>query len=208
MIFQDAAEGSAVEAVLDWELSTLGHPATDLSLTCLPYHTPAHLPVLGGFKGKDGDAADRAALEAAGVPTEQAFVDAYVEKTGHSGVREHLDYYYAFACFRAAGILQGVYARSLKGQASAANANAVGQLAGLMAELGCGHAKRYEAQPGRLARAAGAGGAFAATAPAQAPARSFAAAAAAAAPKPTPADVAAFMKAHVFPAEAAVMAHS
>ena len=160
-----------VLAVLDWELSTLGHPATDLALVTLPYDTSPQLPsALSGF----GD--QRAAL---GLPTEQELVDAYVEATGLTSVRSHLDYYRAFACFRMGSILQGVYKRSLSGQASAADGAAVGKLASVVAQLGVAAADRYTKTPDRLTMAAGVGAAFsaglfpaakAARAPAAAPA--------------------------------------
>jgi aminoglycoside phosphotransferase (APT) family kinase protein len=104
MIFD--LEQRNVAAVLDWELSTLGHPATDLALLCTPYHTPVDMPILGGLGDKS-----ESDLAAMGVPTEQQLLDSYVEKGGSPAVREHLDYYYAFASFRMASILQGVYAR-------------------------------------------------------------------------------------------------
>ena len=150
MIFD--ADRAEVIAVLDWELSTLGHPATDLALVTLPYDTPDHLPkALGGY----GEA--RAAL---GVPAEQDLVDAYVEATGLSSVRTHLDYYRAFCCFRMASILQGVYKRSVSGQASAPDGEKIGKLASVCAELGVAAAERYTSQPDRLAKTAGAGAAF------------------------------------------------
>ena len=78
--------------MLDWELSTLGHPATDLALVTMPYDTPATWPsALCGF-GPDP--------ASQGLPTEQGLVDAYVEATGLTSVRSHLDYYRAFSCFR------------------------------------------------------------------------------------------------------------
>ena len=145
----------AVEAVLDWELSTLGHPSADLALATLPYLSPSHLP--GAVRGFVGEEA--AAL--AGIPSEAAFVGRYVELTGGSpAARVHLDYYRAFTCFRMASILQGVYARSLAGQASAPDGGSVGALAATLAELGEESARRYEAQPDRLGRQAGAGAAF------------------------------------------------
>ena len=143
-----------VLAVLDWELSTLGHPATDLALVTLPYDTSPQLPsALSGF----GD--HRAAL---GLPSEQELVDAYVEATGLTSVRSHLDYYRAFACFRMGSILQGVYKRSLSGQASAADGAAVGKLASVVAQLGVAAADRYTKTPDRLTKAAGVGAAFSA----------------------------------------------
>ena len=70
-------------------------------------------------------------------------MDAYVEATGLTSVRSHLDYYRAFACFRMGSILQGVYKRSLSGQASAADGAAVGKLASVVAQLGVPAADRY-----------------------------------------------------------------
>ena len=60
--------------MLDWELSTLGHPAADLALATMPYDTPEGMPK--AFRGFGRQP------EALGVPTEQGFVDAYVEATG------------------------------------------------------------------------------------------------------------------------------
>ena len=164
-----------VLAVLDWELSTLGHPATDLALVTLPYDTSPQLPsALSGF----GD--HRAAL---GLPSEQELVDAYVEATGLTSVRSHLDYYRAFACFRMGSILQGVYKRSLSGQASAADGAAVGKLASVVAQLGVAAADRYTKTPDRLTKAAGVGAAFSAGLfPAAKTARALAAASPASAP--------------------------
>ena len=150
MIF--AKETPEVIAVLDWELSTLGHPATDLALVTLPYDTPSALPkALGGFGSK------RAEL---GVPAEQDLVDAYVEATGLASVRVHLDYYRAFCCFRMASILQGVYKRSVSGQGSAPDGEKIGKLASVCAELGEQAAERYTKEPDRLGKTAGAGAAF------------------------------------------------
>mmetsp|Transcript_26444 Transcript_26444/g.57951 ORF Transcript_26444/g.57951 Transcript_26444/m.57951 type:complete len:395 (-) Transcript_26444:393-1577(-) len=149
MIF--SANGSAVDAVLDWELATLGHPASDLALATMPYDTPVSLPsALGGFS--------KEALEN-GVPDEFALVDEYVQRTGLESVRQHLDYHRAFVCFRMASILQGVYKRSMQGQASAADGAAVGKLAGAVAELGNKCAARYTSNPDRLFKAASAGAA-------------------------------------------------
>jgi len=144
-----------VRAVLDWELSTLGHPATDLALVTLPYDTSPKMPsALSGF-GKE-----RAAM---GIPSEYELIGAYVEATGLASVAHHLDYYRAFACFRMASILQGVYKRSLSGQASSADGAAIGKLASVVADLGLAAADRYTTTPDRLTKEAGLGAAFAAT---------------------------------------------
>ena len=142
-----------VVAMLDWELSTLGHPAADIALATMPYDTPEQMP-----KAFRGFGANPLGL---GVPSEQGFIDAYVDATGLPSVRDHLDYYRAFCCFRMASILQGVYKRSLSGQASSADGAQVGKLAGAVAKLGASIAARYEKTPDRLTRAAGAGAAFA-----------------------------------------------
>jgi len=153
MIFQPDA--ATVAAVLDWELSTLGHPGTDLALATIPYVAPSAFPP--AFNGLSPKALASSAL---GAPSEQQFVDEYVEATGLSSVRTHMDYHRAFVCFRMASILQGVYKRSLSGQASAANAEAVGLLASGIADFGVGLADKYTTQPGRLDAAAGIGSAF------------------------------------------------
>lgn len=138
--------------MLDWELSTLGHPAADLALATMPYDTPEGMPK--AFRGFGRNP------QALGVPSEQGFIDAYVEATGLASVRTHIDYYRAFCCFRMASILQGVYKRSLAGQASSADGAQIGKLAGAVAQLGAAIAERYEKSPDRLTKAAGAGAAF------------------------------------------------
>ncbi|KAL1507288.1 hypothetical protein AB1Y20_008134 [Prymnesium parvum] len=124
MIF--ANESADLLAVLDWELATLGHPGSDLALLTLPYDTPPSLPKISGFVDPSLH----------GIPSEQAFVDGYVEGTGLAAVREHLDYHRAFVCFRMASILQGVFKRSVEGNASAADGAQIGALAPVLAELG------------------------------------------------------------------------
>ena len=144
-----ASDGPEVLAVLDWELATLGHPGTDLALVTMPYDTPEAWPkALSGF-GSD--------VGAKGIPTEDELVGAYVEATGLASVPRHLDYYRAFACFRMASILQGVYKRSLGGNASSADGAKIGKLAGAIAGLGVKISERYEKTPDRLVSAVGVG---------------------------------------------------
>lgn len=97
-----------VVAVLDWELSTLGHPYADLSYQCMQWR----LPHKTGFRGLGG--IDRAAL---GLPSEAAYVDAYCRRRGLGGI-DNWTFFLAFSFFRLAAICQGVYRRSLDGNAS------------------------------------------------------------------------------------------
>lgn len=97
-----------VEAVLDWELSTLGDPLCDLAYTCLCYHLPDP-PV--GFGGADP--------QALGIPGQEAFVQAYARRAGLDAVR-HWAFYMALQLYKSASLLQGVYRRGLDGAAPAA----------------------------------------------------------------------------------------
>ncbi|MCZ4353914.1 phosphotransferase family protein [Roseovarius aestuarii] len=106
MIF---AENSAeVRALLDWELSTLGHPLADLAYQCMQWR----LPHTNAFKGLGG--LDRAAL---GIPDEASYVDAYCRRRGLSGI-DNWTFYLAFSFFRLSAILQGIYRRYLDGNAA------------------------------------------------------------------------------------------
>ncbi|UCH29229.1 MAG: phosphotransferase [Myxococcales bacterium] len=115
-------------AVIDWELSTLGHPLSDLAYTCMLYDVM--LPKIGGLAGVD--------FETSGIPSEDAFVARYCELVGRDGVPD-LSYYKAFSLFRLAAIAQGVYKRSIDGNASSTEASmfgaAVPHLAGIACEL-------------------------------------------------------------------------
>ena len=106
MIF--AKDRAEVLAVLDWELSTLGHPLADLAYQCMQWR----LPHDSGFRGLGG--LDRKSL---GLPTEDEYVDAYCRRRGIDGI-EHWRFYLAFSFFRLAAILQGVLKRALDGNAS------------------------------------------------------------------------------------------
>jgi aminoglycoside phosphotransferase (APT) family kinase protein len=114
-----------VLAVIDWELSTLGHPLADLA-----YHLMAWRVTPDEFRGLKGH--DLAAL---GIPDEAAHLATYRAAGGRdSGT--HWGYVMAFNMFRMAAILQGILARSLQGNAAAADARATGERARGMAEAG------------------------------------------------------------------------
>jgi aminoglycoside phosphotransferase (APT) family kinase protein len=105
MIFD--ARAPRLLAVLDWELSTLGHPFADLAYQCMHWRLPN-----AGYRGLAG--LDRAAL---GLPTEDEYVAAYCRRSGLEGV-PNWTFLLAFSFFRYGAIAQGVYKRMLDGNAS------------------------------------------------------------------------------------------
>jgi aminoglycoside phosphotransferase (APT) family kinase protein len=114
-----------VLAVLDWELSTLGHPLADFAYHAMAWRvTPAEFR---GLKGHD--------LPALGIPGEADYVAAYCRRTGRSAIADW-DYYLAFNMFRMAAILQGILARALQGSAASSDALETGRRARPMAEAG------------------------------------------------------------------------
>jgi aminoglycoside phosphotransferase (APT) family kinase protein len=100
-----------VIAVLDWELSTLGHPLADLAYCCLPWRTTPEIQGLAG-------------LDTPGLPTEDEFVARYCEVAGRA-IPADLDFFVVFSLFRWSAIVAGVYRRGLDGNASDPNAVAV-----------------------------------------------------------------------------------
>ncbi len=116
-----------VIAVLDWELSTLGHPLADLGYVCMAYRTPAEAPVLGGLRGLD--------LAALGIPTEDELVGMYCHRAGRESVPD-LTFFIALSFFRFASIAQGVFARSLQGNAADRRAALAGEAAIALAQEG------------------------------------------------------------------------
>src|SRR3546814_1212743 len=86
-----------VHAVLDWELSTLGHPLSDFAYHLMMYRMPTG--ITGGLAGLD--------LAQLNIPSEADYVAAYCRRTGRSGIPD-LDWYLAYNMFRLAGILQGI----------------------------------------------------------------------------------------------------
>jgi len=118
--------GTDIEALIDWELSTLGPAFVDLSYWCAMLRMDHDWPIsgLGGV--------DRAAL---GIPAEDDLVHRFCHQTGYDKPA-NWDALIAFQCFRFAAILQGVLKRHLDGNASASNAASVGSQAAPMAILG------------------------------------------------------------------------
>lgn len=104
-----------VLAVLDWELSTLGHPLADFSYHCMSWHIPPGL--FRGIQGLD--------LTALGIPSEQDYIARYCERTGFATpeqLRADWAFYLAYNMFRLAAILQGIAKRVEAGTASSAQA--------------------------------------------------------------------------------------
>lgn len=115
-------------AVMDWELSTLGHPFADLAYQCMLWRLPGHLPLkgLGGVN-----------LDETGIPSERAYVEEYCARVGLDEI-PNWDFYVAFGAFRLAAIVQGVRKRAIDGNASSAKALEVGQMVRPLAQLGLG----------------------------------------------------------------------
>ena len=114
-----------VLAILDWELSTLGHPLADFAYHCMAWHVPP-----SAFRGLAG--LDLAAL---GIPDFKSYVASYCQRTGRYGI-DNFEYYLAYNMFRMAGILQGIMKRVVDGTAASEQAMAMGKAARPLAELG------------------------------------------------------------------------
>ncbi|XP_006148057.1 acyl-CoA dehydrogenase family member 10 isoform X1 [Tupaia chinensis] len=119
-------EKTEVLAVLDWELSTLGDPLADVAYSCLAHHLPSSFALLKGISDCD--------VTQLGIPTVEEYLSMYCLHMGIPPV-ENWNFYMAFSFFRVAAILQGVYKRSLTGQASSATAEQSGKLAEFMSDL-------------------------------------------------------------------------
>ena len=118
-------------AILDWELSTIGHPLADFSYHLMSWHISP-----SGFRGIAG--IDFAAL---GIPTQDQYIAMYCKTTGRDGIRD-VDFYLAYNMFRIAGILQGIMKRVVDGTAASAQGAEAGRRARTMAELGWAYAQR------------------------------------------------------------------
>ncbi|MGH8704916.1 MAG: phosphotransferase family protein [Burkholderiales bacterium] len=114
-------------AVLDWELSTLGHPMADLAYHCMSWHIPP-----GQFRGIAG-----LDLDHYGIPTEASYIEKYCKRFGRTPFEPSVwDYYLAYNLFRIAAILQGIAKRVVDGTAASSHAAEAGARARAMAELG------------------------------------------------------------------------
>jgi aminoglycoside phosphotransferase (APT) family kinase protein len=113
-----------VSALVDWELSTLGHPLGDLGYSCMFYHSGVAGRInLDGLTGS-----------ATGIPSEEEFLAEYCRLTGRDGI-PNWNFYLAFSFFRLASILQGVYKRGIMGNASSVEAMERGRMAREIADL-------------------------------------------------------------------------
>jgi len=101
-----------VLAVLDWELSTLGHPGADFAYNAMMYRMPPH--IVAGLSGTD--------ITMLGIPDEEAYLEAYCRRTGAQGMPGY-PYYMAFNFFRLAAIFHGIKGRVMRGTAASAQAS-------------------------------------------------------------------------------------
>ena len=130
MLFSN--EGPECVAILDWELSTIGHPFADLAAVIMQWAMPT------GSEGRGLLGVDR---QAEGLMEDEEFIAAYCERRGLSGI-DKFGFYLAFTFFRMAGILQGVKKRALEGNASnPERALRVGSFVPRFAEAGLNAAK-------------------------------------------------------------------
>ena len=113
-----------VLAVLDWELSTLGHPLADFTYHLMMYRMPPG--ITAGLFGAD--------LQALKIPTESEYLKAYCQRTGRAGI-DHLGFYFAFNMFRLAAIIHGIRGRVARGTAASAHAKQMASFVEPLAEL-------------------------------------------------------------------------
>lgn len=120
-------EKPEVLALVDWELSTLGHPFADLAYQCMQLRMP-YGGVMSGLGGID--------RQKLGIPSEDEYVQQYCQRMGLEEI-SNWNFYLAFSFFRLAAILQGVKKRSLEGNASSDKALQMGELVKPIATMAC-----------------------------------------------------------------------
>jgi len=121
-------------AVLDWELSTIGHPLADFTYHLMAWQTPSIGVGSVGLLGKD--------LAALGIPDEESYTALYCKRTGRTGGIEDPNFYSAFNFFRLAAILQGIAGRIRDGTAASAHAEQAVKAVAPLADLGWKFATR------------------------------------------------------------------
>jgi aminoglycoside phosphotransferase (APT) family kinase protein len=120
-----------VLAVLDWELSTLGHPLADFAYHLMMYRMPPR--IVAGLLGAD--------LAALNIPSESEYIAAYCRRTGRDHI-ESLDFYVVFNMFRLAAIIHGIKGRLVRGTATSAHAKHYAGGFEWLAELAWSQAQR------------------------------------------------------------------
>jgi aminoglycoside phosphotransferase (APT) family kinase protein len=123
-----------VIAVLDWELSTIGHPLGDFTYHLMGWQTPEIGIGSSGLLGKD--------LRALGIPTEEEYVAAYCERTNRPDGIPNRDFYAAYNFFRIAAILQGIAGRVRDGTAASAHAERADKAVPVLAEMAWSYAQK------------------------------------------------------------------
>lgn len=124
-----------VLAVLDWELSTLGHPLADFAYHLMMYRMPPG--ITAGLVGAN--------LVALGIPSESDYIASYCARTGRSGI-DHLGFYLAFNMFRLAAILHGIRGRVVRGTAASDHARQMAAFVEPLADLAWQQAQSTEAR--------------------------------------------------------------
>ncbi len=114
-----------IVGVLDWELSTVGHPLADFAYHLMMYRIEPR--IVAGLGNAD--------LQALGIPSEAEYVSAYCLRTGRENI-PHLDFYVAFNLFRLAAICHGIKARMARGTAASPRAREYANAVGWLTELG------------------------------------------------------------------------
>ena len=117
--------------VLDWELSTIGHPLGDFTYHLLTWQLPDIGIGSGGFLGKN--------LNDLGIPNQEDYIDQYCERTGRVEGIENRGFYFAYNFFRLAAILQGIAGRVRDGTASNEKAKKLVHAIEPLADIGWQH---------------------------------------------------------------------